>query len=260
VTRIAILALLAGATVGCDQIKSAIHDATGDGGSSSGGGSSSSSSSSSGGSDDGGSADDGAAWTASSGGGDGGGAVEIGTRTTPAPRQLVAAGTSTALPMPPVAVDASQCKDLSDGGDLKVNDYITDVIKCGQTVVGHTRGGVNKFNTRFWEKHFCWPATEQHDGGDERVYKFVAEGRGRAYFTLDTPCADLDIMAMTWSGSRAPTLDSNVKDCEAKVLSGTKRERIEVPTLEGMEYLIVVEGKSSEEGLFALTAQCGPWR
>lgn len=245
-TRLALLAMLAGTLVGCDDVKSAIHEATGEGG----GGTNTSA---------GGSEDEGPAWTTTQGGGSDA-AVAVGAHTTPAPRQLVAPGTSTALPMPPVAVDASQCKDLTDGGELKVNDYITDVIKCGQTIVGHTRGGSNNFNTRFWEKHTCWPATEQHDGGDERVYKFVAEGKGRAYFTLDTPCADLDMMGILWSGSKAPTIDSDVRDCEGKIHPGTRRERIELPTLEGHEYLIVVEGKGSEEGLFALTAQCGPWR
>ncbi|TNF29375.1 MAG: hypothetical protein EP329_15915 [Deltaproteobacteria bacterium] len=252
-TRIATLALLAGALVGCDQIQDMMN----------GGGSSS------GGSDDGSASSSGGGSTTSGGGtlsvgstDDDGprGPISIGARTTPAPKQLIAPGTSTALPPPPIAVDASQCKDLSEGGELKVNDYITDTIKCGQTVIGHTRGGVNKFNTKFWEKQTCWPATVQHDGGDERVYKFVAETKGRVYFTLDSPCADLDLMAMHWSGSSAPTIDSDVPDCEAKIKDGTKREAVDVPAMEGWEYLVVVEGKGEEEGVFALTAQCGPWR
>lgn len=203
--------------------------------------------------------------SSSSSGGDAGGEepsgpATIGVRTTPAPKKLlINPGTSTALPPPPVALDATQCNDLTDGGEVK-DGCITDTIECGQTVVGHTRGGIDAFNTRFWEKHFCWPGTVPHDGGDERVYRFTATEKGRVYFTLDTPCANLDMMAIRWEGRGCPEMNSEIEDCEAKVKKGTTREAVDVPAKPGWEYLVVVEGSGDEEGPFAVTAQCGPWR
>ena len=47
---------------------------------------------------------------------------------------------------------------------------------------------------------------------------------------------------------------------EAKVKKGTTREAVDVPAKPGWEYLVVVEGSGDEEGPFAVTAQCGPWR
>jgi hypothetical protein len=120
---------------------------------------------------------------------------------------------------------------------------------------------VNKFDTKFWEAKRCWPATVQHDGGDERVYRFIGpETDQRVYFTLDTPCADLDLMVMRWTGGECPTSAQSVADCEAKVLSGSKRESVSVPARAGWEYMAVVEGSGDAEGPFALTVQCGPWR
>lgn len=85
---------------------------------------------------------------------------------------------------------------LESGGGRAGPDCVTAEIACGQRIVGHTKGGVNLYNTRWYEKNTCWPATRNHDGGDERVYVFYpdksprfqrGETRQRVTVTFDSP-------------------------------------------------------------------------
>src|SRR5690606_9292206 len=134
-------------------------------------------------------------------------------------------------------ITRKQCKDLDHGGPV-ADGCITADLECGQTIIGHTKGGVEVFNTRFYEAHFCTPATTNHSGGDERIYRIRApEEMGRIYVTLDTPCADLDLAVIRWSGKGCPTLSSDVADCEMWPKDGTKRERVDVPNTGGGYFL-----------------------
>ena len=153
----------------------------------------------------------------------------------------------------------SQCSEVEEGEAVDANG-VTGTINCGEQLIGHTRGGVQAFDTRFYERHFCTPATTDHSGGDERIYRLsVPEGRLRPWVTLDTPCADLDLTVMKWSGTEMPTVDSTVADCEMFPKDGTTREIVDVTSDRATEWLIVVEGKDDEEGAFGLTVQCMPW-
>jgi hypothetical protein len=173
-------------------------------------------------------------------------------------RRAILPGTSNIPPPPEAAVFSDQCDDLADGGPLRGRDCVTADIKCGQTIIGHTIGGVDRFDTRFYEKKFCWPATVQHDGGDERVYRLrMPEGEWRAFVYLDTPCADLDLFALKWDGDQCPTEGSLVHQCEANLKRGYGyREKVELVHQGQATWLIVVEGRGEEEGPFALHVQC----
>ncbi|HHO52467.1 MAG TPA: hypothetical protein ENK18_16755 [Deltaproteobacteria bacterium] len=163
-------------------------------------------------------------------------------------------------PPPEAGVLPSQCDDLDDGGPVNGPSCITDRISCGDTIIGHTKGGVQLYDTRFWEKKFCWPATVQHDGGDERVYRLdMPRGEWRAFVWLDTPCADLDMMAIKFNDDRCPTIDHSLPRCEAMLKKGARnRERIELVHQGEATWYIVVEGRDDEEGAFALHVQCRP--
>lgn len=174
--------------------------------------------------------------------------------------ELINPGSQQGRPDPPVEViGRSQCSEITDGGD--VDDYgITGRIECGEQIVGHTRGGVRAFDTRFYEANFCTPATTDHSGGDERIYRLsVPDGRLRPWVTLDTPCADLDLAVIKWSGRELPTSGSSVNDCEMFPKGGRTREIVDVTSDRASEWLIVVEGKGDDEGAFGLTVQCMPW-
>jgi hypothetical protein len=159
-------------------------------------------------------------------------------------------------PAPPI--DPSNCKDEVPPPELQGPACITAPIQCGQTVIGTTSGGGSWFDTHFYEKKYCTPATTRHDAGHERVYSLtLPAGNRRAIIWLDTPCADLDLAAMHVSDLQScPTLDNHVSQCEMWPKSGNARERVEVASQEETHWLIVVEGKTETDGPFALTVEC----
>jgi len=159
---------------------------------------------------------------------------------------------------PPAEIDASACDDLTDGGPNE-RDCRTSRITCGQTISGHTSGGIDNFGTEFYERHKCWPGTIDHDGGDERVYLLsLPQGGHRATAWLDTPCADLNLAAIRVPEPTAcPNLDTSIRQCEMSVQEGTKREKVELVSQSGpAHWLLVVEGRDAEEGAFSLQVDC----
>ncbi len=162
-------------------------------------------------------------------------------------------------PPPEPGIYADQCDDLTHGGSNKGPDCVTDTIKCGQTIVGHTVGGVNRYNTRFYEANFCTPALTNHDGGDERVYRLVVpDGDRTALVTLDSPCADVDMAALRWSRDDCPAKNNTIHQCEMWPEPQGSREQVRLVSQKETTWLIVVEGKDEEEGAFSLSVQC--WR
>src|SRR5688500_15272763 len=74
-------------------------------------------------------------------------------------RQWILPGVSSTPPPPEAAVTSANCDDLADGGPVNGPGCITGEIKCGDTIVGHTLGGVERFDSKFYEKKFCTPRT-----------------------------------------------------------------------------------------------------
>ncbi|MCB9687110.1 MAG: hypothetical protein H6738_17080 [Alphaproteobacteria bacterium] len=162
---------------------------------------------------------------------------------------------------PEPIVTRKNCEDLQDGGTVHGPDCVTQDIQCGDTIVGHTVGGVRRFDSKFYEKKFCTPFTTNHDGGEERVYRLtMPEGEWKAFVYLDTPCADLDLFAMYFTGDTCPTISHSVPRCEASVFPGTADELVElvVQSRSETQWFIAVEGKGDEEGPFGLHVVCRP--
>jgi hypothetical protein len=180
------------------------------------------------------------------GGSDPGGGVMIlpGTVTTPDP--------------PPEAMPRGKCDAIADGGALMAgSDAITGVLHCGDVVLGHTRGGVTRYDTAFYEHATCTPATTKHESGDERIYKLeLPNPQTRALVYLDTPCADLDLGAMFGPQDAPPAAYTEVSRCEMNQKPRTARESVDLWNDNAANWWIVVEGKDAEEGAFALTVQC----
>jgi hypothetical protein len=70
------------------------------------------------------------------------------------------------LKLPAPAITEETCGQLTAGA--VTDGCLTGTLSCDQTVVGHTLGGVKRFDTAFWREHKCWPDTVNHDSGDER--------------------------------------------------------------------------------------------
>jgi hypothetical protein len=145
-----------------------------------------------------------------------------------------------------------------EGGPVPGPDCLTGELHCGETVTGHTDGGVWRFDSRFYEKKFCMPALWDHDGGDERVYRLtLPEGPLRAVVHLETPDADLDLVALRWDGQSCPTPESSIPRCETEPEKGRTDEVVELAQGDApTTWLLVVEGKEQQEGPFALHVSC----
>lgn len=198
--------------------------------------------------------------SAPSGGGAAEDAEEAGDEAKPHVAILPGAITGPA-PAPGEGITASQCAQMQDGGPLaQGSDFLTAEVKCGDVILGHTRGGVQKFNTKFYEKNFCTPGTTQHDGGDERIYRLPLKAQERARITLDTPCANLDVAAIqSSSGATQLPTEALGQRCEMVAKKGTTREVLDLYTDVDDTWFLVVEGQGDEEGAFALHIQCGNW-
>lgn len=184
------------------------------------------------------------------------GPLELGT-TDVRERKALLPGFNSSPPPPEPALRQDQCRDLDSGGPT--DGCLTADVRCGETIVGHTRGGARVFDSDFYKAKFCTPNTTNHDGGDERVYRLrMPDGDWRAIVTLDTPCADLDLAGILWNGEGCPTAAHSVSRCDMWPKDGTKREQIELVSQRATTWLLAVEGKNSEEGAFALSVQCYP--
>ncbi len=151
------------------------------------------------------------------------------------------------------------CKDVPENDAVEGPDCLSGTIACGDTRVGHTLGGTNNLTTKFYEKKFCTPATTDHDSGDERVYRLdMPDGDWTADVYLDTPCADLDLAAIKWTGDTCPNENSAVGQCEMTVREGGRREHVRLSSRDETTWLVAVEGKGTQEGAFALVVTCRP--
>jgi hypothetical protein len=184
------------------------------------------------------------------------------TQTGKASSQKAPANNSSATLNSTDKMIRGECSSVTDGGPVTGPGCISGTLSCGETLRGHTKGGGKHFDTKFYEKKFCWPATQDHDGGDERVYQLnIPEGdKIKATVTLSTPCTDLDIAAIEWDRTQCPTISNHINRCETTTKSGKKSETLKLMSgPEGSTWLLVVEGKDDEEGAFSISVECGDW-
>lgn len=160
-------------------------------------------------------------------------------------------------------VEPDMCGEITDGGPVSADGCITDELRCGDNIIGHTVGGIDQYDTAFYEKKFCWPATVKHDEGNERVYKLkMPSGEWRAWVTLYAPCGDLNVAAIRHDADTCPTMEDKIKVCEMSVKKTRIADRIELttqtPSTLEPQWYIVVEGREKNDGVFSLHVQCAP--
>lgn len=165
-------------------------------------------------------------------------------------------------PLPEPVIDRDQCGDLENGGPTK-DSCITAEIKCDEMIIGHTLGGVDRYDSDYYDDQFCWPATVNHDSGDERIYRLeMPPGDWRAWVTLQTPCADLTLAAIRHDRPSCPTVRDQIRQCEMHPRDNYQTERLELvsqtPENRNASWYIVVEGRDDDEGPFSLHVQCAP--
>jgi hypothetical protein len=185
----------------------------------------------------------------------------------PAPTAAVTAPAAAPVAPPKVlaqkgGVDCS----LTDGGELAGPDCVTAEISCGQTLVGHTKGGVHRYDTKFYERNTCWPGTRNHDGGDERVYLFLpdksprfqaGETRQRVSVTFNSPCADLTFTKMVGQLGTCPGETAGLCDSANPFTRKAGISTTNITVDAGEVYYFLVEGADSAEGAFSIHVECG---
>lgn len=128
-------------------------------------------------------------------------------------------------------------------------------LRCGEEIVATTEGGDARWDDRFYAEKFCFPAGGGHDG-PERVYLLHAPAYTSIDVTLQSDCADLDLVAVAYAyEGTCPGLQHGVQECEgdAKKGGGT----ITLQTFQNdRTYLVGVDGKAGATGPFRLQARC----
>lgn len=134
-----------------------------------------------------------------------------------------------------------------------------EVLTCGAQVSGTTEGGDAVVDNTFYEHAFCFPRGEGPHDGPERVYRVAVPEYQQATISLDSPCVDLDLVAVAydWTGS-CPAEDAIVSECEADTHGSGGKLRIDV--FNPREYLVMIDGKAGVVGPYTLNVACRPIR
>ncbi len=177
----------------------------------------------------------------------------------PRPHGVLPATSDSRPEPPPSPISSDSCEDLQDGGPVDGPGCLTAVIQCDQTVIGHTRGGVQRYDTEWYDDHHCTPGVTDHDGGDERVYRLdVPDGDYVAFVTLYSPCADLDVAAYLGTPADCPADNAPLSRCDENRVAGRRDERLTLASQHAASWYLIVEGVQQNEGLFGLSVQCRP--
>lgn len=147
-----------------------------------------------------------------------------------------------------------ECGDEQGIDEPLFDDCITAEIECSETVLGHTGGGADGWSNGFYQAHYCTPMPKGY-GGTERVYRFVAPAHSTVSIDLETPCAELDLFAINWSGKGCPTEAHNAGTCDSDVSPGDGHIEL-YQDKTPRTYLIAVDGKDGSEAPFTLNISC----
>ncbi len=162
---------------------------------------------------------------------------------------------------PPPPVPQTTQADCEVRYDAPVQGATSGILQCGGFFGGTTEGGSSSFGDEFYQRAFCTPARQRYDQSPEAIYSFELPANNQATITLDSPCADLDIVAIAWGLDGLPGTAhvGRVRECEMDTKSGggtltlTSVDRAQT-------YLIVVDGKEGQSGNFSLKADCKTYR
>jgi len=128
-------------------------------------------------------------------------------------------------------------------------------IACGETVKGTTVGGSTHFDGQRYRASYCFPAADDAYTDPERVYAFELPADNEATFTLDSPCAELDLVVLRWEGEPAcPGADERITECEGDKNPGGGSARLWNDSQ--AHYLLIVDGDQGAAGNFTLSVSC----
>jgi hypothetical protein len=135
-------------------------------------------------------------------------------------------------------------------------------LTCGDQVEGNTSAGRFNWGDDFYQKAFCTPQRHDYDDSPESIYMLKIPGDVQADVRLESPCADLDLVAVGWSDAQVcPTIAHTIRivECEMGTASGSDTVRMTTVN-KGQSFLIGVDGKNGATGNYRLTVKCSTYR
>ena len=138
---------------------------------------------------------------------------------------------------------------------------VMDRISCGDTIQGNNGAGEANFGNDFYVYHFCTPRRLGYDESPEAIYQITVPGDKKAIFHLESECAELDVMAMSWTDPSTCPTASGRRITECEMIPKTGSESVFVTTVtKAQDYTVVVDGRNGAEGNFTLRVECVDYR
>ncbi len=132
---------------------------------------------------------------------------------------------------------------------------LTGTIACGQTLTDSTSGGTMAGDAELYESAYCFPPHDDHTGPD-RFYAFDLAAEQTAFVTLDSPCTDLSLVALSWPDRESCPVQRNhtIAVCEGKEL--IDEAELKLWTKNKRRFLIGVDGPAGTGAAFELGVRC----
>lgn len=139
------------------------------------------------------------------------------------------------------------------------DDCVTDTLSCGDSIDDTLRGGQATYGATAYQTWTCGWGEGDPWAGSERVYAFTHPGTGSVEITLDSPCADMDLIAARWgyfaSDGECPAEDTTLlRECEMDDSSGGGT--VSIWNSDPADYLIIVDSVDDERENFSLSIEC----
>ena len=139
---------------------------------------------------------------------------------------------------------------------------VIQTITCGDQVEGNTASGRFNWGDDFYQKAFCTPQRHDYDDSPEAIYMLKVPGDVQADIRLESPCADLDLVAVGWNdATTCPTVAHTIRIVECEMGTKGGSDSVRMTTVEKPQsYLIGVDGKNGATGNFRITVKCSTYR
>ncbi|MCK6502819.1 hypothetical protein L6R53_05375 [Myxococcota bacterium] len=149
--------------------------------------------------------------------------------------------------------------DLDIGTGAPRQACVTATLACGEERVDTLVGGEAAFGAEEYEAWYCSYTGGDPWAGKERVYAFTHPGTGNVTFTLDSPCAEMDLAVLRWgywaTDGECPSGSSTlVSECEMD--DGAGGGSVTVWNNEPADYLVIVDGVDGALDNFSLSISC----
>lgn len=160
------------------------------------------------------------------------------------------------------AVDASAPEEMDCNAELPTpQGQALGTLECGSTVTGSSHVGAARWGDDFYQRAFCTPKRSRYDDAPEVLYRLEVPENTQAEVVLESPCADLDVVAVAWQLDGVPGVEhvGRIRECEMDTKSGGGK--LTLTTVDKAQvFLVGVDGKDGDEGNYRLTVSCGTFR